>query len=1478
MSESDYEESDFNYQEDQLPEVYGWFESGGATENTSLSYIDPIDVVLRTDHKNSKIVIGNSDTENENTNAAVYIDNNRIGINSIPQSYSDESFYVNGNIGIRGTQSYFPNNFVNNIHYGLQLNSSNIDFLSSYNDDNINSSNSNLLLPPHSFYYPNVRMQINSKGEIKNKTIISESINIDSNKRFDVKLLKFAPNFQDGDTFTEKINKGYTIITDLIWRKYFNKGIVFSMDQIKYIVLEIKLINSNEEIPNIIILIKHLYPEEFFKGISYPDTQTIKTIDFYDNVILESSKELKNILQNELVRTLVTITDYKLSNNGKEIQLKVSLPTQNDIFNLQNQSSTQRDELFIKGYYYYFHNFIIERTPDKDLDNALLCKKADPIILPGNIKEYNLIFTGIDNESIEHYFVNIMDTIDNGKNDLVFFYPLNIPIFLGDVIPKPIKIEILSEDNIVTSKKVRYEIQADKFVINYLLNENFNQNYINDSLFINEPSKETSGLWKIKNFDLKDLNTGFLELDAFYLDLSGDIIGNINSKRVVEIFFLNVKNVNRLGNKNDNIFVPENTNMGLGTSLCPEKLTVNGSASCREHFLMYNFNSSKPIHFRYSNDLLRVYLNNGVESNISVEFENNPNDFDNLRFIDFMVSPTSVKSKDNEAADILINARTQMTQDTFFSYQNEENRNIPLQYFKINGNKIASFIESSENTSIDTYGTTQTKMLHTHDLTTPVYTLENVKLKDVIYNRTFFDKEHKKIKGIIIQINISYKSRLLPNDFIRIDDVLFKIIKTNIPEENPDFRYMYVYLEWTLPQQEDYVKKWSKGDLKDIIIYKDLDIKNNRVTCLDLKVNKIEFKKDIFDKHIYLNLSGTLKEEDIEFLVLGRFYMIKSSKPRPGSFINRNVENIVILKAITHISRESFILEFKSVDNITDLKKDTSLGIELDFEKMRDIDPNVFIFPLNSFFQPNKRQFPYEKYKLSKFPYEKIVENNVNLSYSAETNDRMFINLENTSELSKWIINTNFLISPIDKIYTERGVYEIVGLHRKNQFVRAQVKFMNTNYMKAINDTTISYAISGIPAHVIDTEFPRDDISMVLYVKDMDQATFDLLRLYVGDSLFLMDKYNIIWTLNNIFQTHKKGENLVIMTLVNLNQDARVFDNEDRVNLSVERFVFFIPIQLFIHQDLSKETNKTDITTYSKIGIGTEYIKEMLTVEGSMSCKNDFVVYDNNSEKPFTFSYDKDTFKLDENIGISKSNILMQSDLEIDGVITSKGYLTNSDERLKSNIEITDIYADLEFLSKINIHTFDFIDQNDNDRISSFKQKGVLAQEVEKVFPNIVSDKYGIIPNIQRKAKIVMKNDVKMFYFKKQDIFHKNKISDDVFQEGKKWSIYKINDQKKKYIIQIENGVICENNDIFVPFSFDNIKDNTNIELFETFFIHGVYDLLKIVDYTYLQMTNINAMKALSDKINKLEKKISSLSSTSLSPSIISHDESSESE
>lgn len=73
-------------------------------------------------------------------------------------------------------------------------------------------------------------------------------------------------------------------------------------------------------------------------------------------------------------------------------------------------------------------------------------------------------------------------------------------------------------------------------------------------------------------------------------------------------------------------------------------------------------------------------------------------------------------------------------------------------------------------------------------------------------------------------------------------------------------------------------------------------------------------------------------------------------------------------------------------------------------------------------------------------------------------------------------------------------------------------------------------------------------------------------------------------------------------------------------------------------------------------------------------------------------------------------------------LVTSQWYGTVSDRRIKKNIQ--PVGSMLETINKIEIMSFDFIDSANNKR----DECGIIAQQIETVFPNAIDTSTGVIP------------------------------------------------------------------------------------------------------------------------------------------------------
>jgi hypothetical protein len=87
----------------------------------------------------------------------------------------------------------------------------------------------------------------------------------------------------------------------------------------------------------------------------------------------------------------------------------------------------------------------------------------------------------------------------------------------------------------------------------------------------------------------------------------------------------------------------------------------------------------------------------------------------------------------------------------------------------------------------------------------------------------------------------------------------------------------------------------------------------------------------------------------------------------------------------------------------------------------------------------------------------------------------------------------------------------------------------------------------------------------------------------------------------------------------------------------------------------------------------------------------------------------------------------------IDSAIRASGFYVNSDKRLKKEIKRSDSASDLASLLKIEVSDYQFVDTVIS---GSVRQKKVIAQQVESVYPQAIMKSKGTIPDIYKAAEI----------------------------------------------------------------------------------------------------------------------------------------------
>lgn len=188
--------------------------------------------------------------------------------------------------------------------------------------------------------------------------------------------------------------------------------------------------------------------------------------------------------------------------------------------------------------------------------------------------------------------------------------------------------------------------------------------------------------------------------------------------------------------------------------------------------------------------------------------------------------------------------------------------------------------------------------------------------------------------------------------------------------------------------------------------------------------------------------------------------------------------------------------------------------------------------------------------------------------------------------------------------------------------------------------------------------------------------------------------------------------------------------------------------------------------------------------------------------------------------------------LYADGKIAASEFNAVSDIRTKNILSNRDINKDIDFIEKINIYDYEFIDKYN---YSNNKKIGFMAQEIYELNESIINKSKKFIPNI-----------FNTFCFNYDNIIHIPDNTHDLFVDD----ILKIE-------VKLKNGILKQLTVKILEKKHDNIKIDLccpNIDYNHPLFIYGklVNDFMTI-DINQLLSMNTNLIKHLLHKNNSLE-------------------------
>jgi hypothetical protein len=235
--------------------------------------------------------------------------------------------------------------------------------------------------------------------------------------------------------------------------------------------------------------------------------------------------------------------------------------------------------------------------------------------------------------------------------------------------------------------------------------------------------------------------------------------------------------------------------------------------------------------------------------------------------------------------------------------------------------------------------------------------------------------------------------------------------------------------------------------------------------------------------------------------------------------------------------------------------------------------------------------------------------------------------------------------------------------------------------------------------------------------------------------------------------------------------------------------------------------NNTDLLNISSINIGSINRLERNTnieINNAVHITGfDTILYDNS----------------DSVIG-GDTNDITKIGLKVDECILARSVLTISDKRTKKNITSVDSSNYFNKLLKINVANFDYINNSKN-------VSGLIAQELEEIYPEAVNTISEAIPNILRKYAVSNNKIIK-------------EIKPNIFEINKSYKFFSKNSEE--YI----RKVIYISTDGFIEFDKILLLDDEGCA-----YIYGEYvSDFKVINYDRLIPLLISSIQELNKKIN----------------------------
>ncbi len=187
------------------------------------------------------------------------------------------------------------------------------------------------------------------------------------------------------------------------------------------------------------------------------------------------------------------------------------------------------------------------------------------------------------------------------------------------------------------------------------------------------------------------------------------------------------------------------------------------------------------------------------------------------------------------------------------------------------------------------------------------------------------------------------------------------------------------------------------------------------------------------------------------------------------------------------------------------------------------------------------------------------------------------------------------------------------------------------------------------------------------------------------------------------------------------------------------------------------------------------------------------------------------------------------------GYVAAQEFNAFSDQRIKDIKGVSDSEIDLNTINSIEITDYQFIDKVTN---SAKTYKKVIAQQVEKVFPQAVSRSRDVIPSVYDRSTSIKYDEVT------QELTIKT-AKEHGFEVGDIVKVITSKETLETEVLQVKNSK---------SFVISSTKPEKQV------FVYGKYvDDFRSVDYEAISMLNVSATQELAKRTEDQEKRIAKL-------------------